>query len=172
MQYVGDAVMAVFGAPFPQPDHAGRACRAAAAMHARQQALDRSWADGGLEPFGLGIGISTGQVAAALLGSEERLEYTLVGDTVNLAQRLCDLARPAGTTVISAATAAGLRDSRPGEELVELPPQVVKGRVGEVQAFRLGRPAEPPGTARRNSRPFVSHSAAARFTMPVQEAAS
>ncbi len=143
MQYVGDAVMAVFGAPFPQADHPVRACRAAVAMHARQQALDRLWAAQGLDPFGLGVGLSTGEVAAALLGSEERLEYTLVGDTVNLAQRLQDLARPAGTTVVSAATAARLA----GVDLVELPPQPVKGRVGEVRAFRLRPPGgSPPGS--------------------------
>lgn len=143
MQYVGDAVMAVFGAPFPQPDHPARACQAAMSMHARQRALDDVWAMEGLEPFGLGIGISTGEVAAALLGSEERLEYTLVGDTVNLAQRFQDRARPAGTTVVSAATAGGLT----GAELTELPPQPVKGRVGEVRAFVLG----PDGGAQRRA---------------------
>ena len=52
------------------------------------------------EPFGMGIGLSTGEVAAALLGSDERIEYTVVGDVVNLSQRLQDLARPAGTTVL------------------------------------------------------------------------
>ncbi len=54
------------------------------------------WAAQGLSAFGLGIGLSTGEVAAAMLGSAERLEYTVVGDTVNLSQRLQDLARPAG----------------------------------------------------------------------------
>ena len=102
MQYVGDAVMAVFGAPFPQADHADAALRAARrdAPTARRS-LNTEWTTAELSPFGLGIGLSTGDVAAALLGSEERLEYTLVGDTVNLAQRLQDLARPAGTTVLS-----------------------------------------------------------------------
>ena len=61
--------------------------------------------------FGLGIGLSTGEVAAALLGSDERVEYTLVGDTVNLAQRLQDLARPAGTMVLSGATVDALVDA-------------------------------------------------------------
>jgi DNA-binding NarL/FixJ family response regulator len=123
MQYVGDAVMAVFGAPLPQDDHADRALRAAQTMHERQADVDREWA--------------ADDVAAALLGSEERLEYTLVGDTVNLAQRLQDLARPAGTTVLSEATVAGL--SGP-PTLEALPPQAVKGRASSVSAYRLASP--------------------------------
>jgi class 3 adenylate cyclase len=141
MQYVGDAVMAVFGAPFARPDHALAACRAASAMHARQASLDRSWAGDGLEPFGLGIGVCSGPVAAALLGSEERLEYTLVGDTVNLAQRLGDLARPAGMTVISDATAAALRGQREFD-VWEMPARTVKGRTTPVRPFEL-RPPDP-----------------------------
>jgi len=134
MQYVGDAVMAVFGAPNPQEDHAERAIRAALAMHANQKELDAKWATEGLEPFGLGIGLSTGEVAAALLGSTERLEYTLVGDTVNLSQRLQDLARPSGTTVASGPTLrqAGLEDSPAWTPLGD---QMVKGRETAVEAF-------------------------------------
>jgi class 3 adenylate cyclase len=134
MQYVGDAVLAVFGAPFPQPDHADRALRAALAMHALQAELDERWAAVGLPAFGLGIGLSTGEVAAALLGSDERLEYTVVGDTVNLSQRLQDLARPAGTTVLGASTMSALADPPPVEAL---PPQQVKGRETPVHAFRI-----------------------------------
>ena len=97
MQYVGDAVMAVFGAPFPQPTTPTARCARRAAMHERQQRAQRAVARrGAARRSGSGIGVSTGEVAAALLGSEERLEYTLVGDTVNLAQRLQDLARPPG----------------------------------------------------------------------------
>jgi class 3 adenylate cyclase/ActR/RegA family two-component response regulator len=138
MQYVGDAVMAVFGAPFAQEDHADRALEAACAMHERQEALNERWRAENIPEFGLGIGLSTGEVAAALLGSEERLEYTLVGDTVNLAQRLQDLARPAGTTVLSAPTLEALRDAPPVEALGE---QHVKGREGAVLAYRLVVPA-------------------------------
>src|SRR5215813_11669780 len=87
MQFVGDAVMAVFGAPFPQDNHADRAVAAASAMHSRQAEINGTWTAAGLPPFGLGIGLSTGEAAAALLGSAERLEYTLVGDTVNLSLR-------------------------------------------------------------------------------------
>ncbi|MFI7586187.1 adenylate/guanylate cyclase domain-containing protein [Spongisporangium articulatum] len=140
MQYVGDAVMAVFGAPDPYPDHAVRAVRAALAMHARQRALDAEWAAQGLSPFGLGIGLSTGEVAAALLGSAERLEYTLVGDTVNLSQRLQDMARPAGTTVagqstLDAVAAEGGADA--GWDWEPLGARPIKGRAASVVAYKL-----------------------------------
>ncbi len=134
MQYVGDAVMAVFGAPFPQDDHADRALAAACAMLAGQHTVNEQWRADGLPEFGLGIGLSTGEVAAALLGSDERVEYTLVGDTVNLAQRLQDLARPAGTIVLSEPTSASL-STRP--EVEPLAEQLVKGRETPVRAFRL-----------------------------------
>jgi class 3 adenylate cyclase/FixJ family two-component response regulator len=138
MQYVGDAVMAVFGAPFAQDDHADRALAAACAMHERQQGVNDRWRGESLPEFGLGIGLSTGDVAAALLGSEERVEYTLVGDTVNLAQRLQDLARPAGTTVISAPTLSALREEPAVEAMGE---QYVKGRETPVLAYRVVGPA-------------------------------
>jgi class 3 adenylate cyclase/DNA-binding NarL/FixJ family response regulator len=134
MQYVGDAVMAVFGAPDPKPDHAACAVRAAVAMHELQRGLDAEWAARGLAPFGLGIGLSTGDVAAALLGSVERLEYTVVGDTVNLAQRLQDLARPAGSTVASEATVTGADPTWTWESLGD---RDVKGRAAPVAAFKL-----------------------------------
>jgi class 3 adenylate cyclase/ActR/RegA family two-component response regulator len=134
MQYVGDAVMAVFGAPFPQEDHAMQAALTAVAMHEQQRKLDEAWKAEGLEPFGLGIGLSTGEVAAALLGSAERLEYTVVGDVVNLAQRLQDLARPAGTTVLSDQTAAELPG---GTEMRRLEVTQVKGRETPVVAYVL-----------------------------------
>jgi class 3 adenylate cyclase len=141
MQYVGDAVMAVFGAPFEQSDHAARALRAAVAMHTAQEELNEVWRTRGLDEFGLGIGVSTGTVAAAALGSEERLEYTVVGDTVNLAQRLQDLARPAGTTVVSDATVRAAGDSTSGLTFAGLGEQLVKGRDTPVVAHRLVRPA-------------------------------
>jgi class 3 adenylate cyclase/ActR/RegA family two-component response regulator len=132
MQFVGDAVMAVFGAPVAQDDHADRAVGAAVAMIERQAAVDERWAGEGLPAFGLGIGVSTGPVAAALLGSEERLEYTVVGDTVNLAQRLQDQARPAGRIVLSEATYAALRAPVDAQRL---DPLRVKGREAPVKAY-------------------------------------
>lgn len=137
MQFVGDAVMAVFGAPFAQPDHAERAVRAAVAMHAQQAALNTRWETSGLPAFHLGIGISTGDVAAALLGSEERLEYSVVGDAVNLAQRLQQWAE-GGQTVLSDPTYALLAQPPQCERLE---PALVKGRQTPVGAHRMGMAA-------------------------------
>ncbi|HVL04533.1 MAG TPA: adenylate/guanylate cyclase domain-containing protein [Acidimicrobiales bacterium] len=136
MQFVGDAVMAVFGAPLAQEDHARHATEAAGAMHAAQAAVNERWRSQGLPEFGLGIGLSSGRVAAALLGSEERVEYSLVGDAVNLAQRLQQWA-DAGQTVVSQPTAAALGA---GVELEALAPAQVKGRDATVHAFRLVQP--------------------------------
>ena len=90
----------------------------------------------GLPEFGLGIGLSTGAAAAALLGSAERLEYTLVGDTVNLAQRLQQFAA-AGETVLSEATRE--RASPYRCRSTALPAQLVKGRDTPVVAYKIGQ---------------------------------
>ncbi|HUD70072.1 MAG TPA: adenylate/guanylate cyclase domain-containing protein [Acidimicrobiales bacterium] len=143
MQFVGDAVMAVFGAPVAQPDHADRAVVAASGMHELQDTINEEWTREGLPAFGLGIGLSTGPAAAALLGSEERLEYTLVGDTVNLSQRLQQLAR-SGETVLSEATVAELRAEVPTEPLGS---QLVKGRETPITAHRIPRREPSPRAA-------------------------
>jgi class 3 adenylate cyclase/FixJ family two-component response regulator len=133
MQFVGDGTMAVFGAPLACDDHADRALAAAYAMHRGQESVNARWREQGLSPWGLGIGLTTGEVAAALLGSEERLEYTLVGDTVNLSQRLQQWAEP-GETVLSDATFAAL-SSPCGAEPIE--PALVKGRHTPVVSYRV-----------------------------------
>jgi len=135
MQFVGDAVMAVFGAPVAQADHAERAVAAAAAMHRAQHELNERWELDGQPVFGLGMGLSTGLVAAALLGSEERLEYSLVGDTVNLTQRLQQWADP-GETVLSEPTWEAL-ERKPDADKLE--PAMVKGRDTAVGAYRFPR---------------------------------
>jgi len=138
MQFVGDSVMAVFGAPDSQPDHADCALRAATSMHRAQLELNGRWASAGMPAFELGIGLSTGLVAAALIGSEERAEYSVVGDAVNLAQRLQQFAS-CGETVLSEATYSVLSTSPRAERLGPAP---VKGRKELVTAFLV--PAPPP----------------------------
>ena len=138
MQFVGDSVMAVFGAPDRLTDHADCALRAAYSMHRAQSELNLRWKATGLSAFELGVGLSTGLVAAALIGSEERAEYTLVGDAVNLAQRLQQLAW-CGETILSEPTYAALSRSPQAERLG---PAQVKGRHELVTAFRVS--ALPP----------------------------
>ena len=134
MQFAGDAVLAVFGAPERQSDHAVRGLASASAMHHRQMALNERWRERQLSPFQLGIGLATGEVAAALLGSEDRLEYSIVGDTVNLAHRLQAKAGPR-QTVASESTMKML----PGDtDAARLEPDVVKGRRTPVAAYRIG----------------------------------
>jgi class 3 adenylate cyclase len=111
---------------------------AALAMHALQAEINSRWQAGGLPPFGLGLGLSTGEAAAALLGSAERLEYTLVGDTVNLSQRLQQLADP-GETVLSEATFKALRTQ---VAAAALGAQRVKGRDAPVYAYKINRVGE------------------------------
>ncbi len=144
MQFVGDAVLAVFGAPFPQADHADRALAAAKHMHRAQAEITARWRDEGLAPFGLGIGLSTGVVVAALLGSEERLEYSVVGDTVNLAQRIQEWAKP-GETVLSDATYAALSHRTPA---ARLEPAAVKGRSSPVSAYLIAAAVDSEGAPR------------------------
>jgi class 3 adenylate cyclase len=133
MQFVGDAVMAVFGAPTPSTDHADRALACAAAMHDAQAEVNRRWISEGLPEFRLGIGLSTGEVAAALLGSDERMEYSLVGDSVNLSARLQTWAE-GGETVMSEPTYAALTAPTAA---AKLEPALVKGRETPVLAYKI-----------------------------------
>jgi adenylate cyclase len=144
MQFMGDAVLAVFGAPLLLVDHADRALAAALGMQAAQADLNRRWAAEGLTEFPLGVGLSTGEVAAALLGSEDRLEYTVIGDTVNLAQRLQQWAAP-GEIIVSEPTHAAL--GRP-IEAEPLEPALVKGRHAPVMAYRIAARQDKIATQR------------------------
>ncbi|HSI81458.1 MAG TPA: adenylate/guanylate cyclase domain-containing protein [Solirubrobacterales bacterium] len=87
--YIGDGIMAVFGAPIPHADHADRALAAAREMLEVRLPEFNAWlSEQGIEPFQMGIGLNTGPVMAGNVGSEKRLEYTAIGDTVNTAARL------------------------------------------------------------------------------------
>jgi class 3 adenylate cyclase len=102
-------------------------------MHAAQSVVNAQWVLEGLEPFPVGIGISTGDVAAALLGSEERLEYTVVGDAVNLCQRLQQFAAN-GEIVVSDAT---WDEFSVKPEAEDLGPHLVKGRSTPVRPRKI-----------------------------------
>jgi len=126
----GDAVMAVFGAPHPQPDHAARACRAARAILHSTERLARGSPPGPR----FHIGLNSGPALVGNIGSEEYRNFTAIGDTVNLASRLQGLARP-GQIVIGPRTAELLGEHAAVSSLGTVQ---VKGRADPVEAFALG----------------------------------
>jgi adenylate cyclase len=135
LQFIGDEIEAVFGAPVRDPHHAQSAVRAALEMRRRLDAWNAQRRQAGKVALRHGIGIHTGTVIAGNIGSSERLSYALVGDAVNLASRIQALNKDFGTDVlVSGATRALLG---PGHELKPLPMVRVKGRAAEVEVFSL-----------------------------------
>ena len=129
-KFAGDAVMAVFGAPDPLPDHAERALRCAVAMQGRQKRLNEEAERDGLLPLGVGIGVNTGVVIAGTVGGGGRLEYTVLGDAVNVAQRIQSEAR-GGQILATASTVS----SAPEVQCEPVGPIQVKGRREPVDAY-------------------------------------
>ena len=99
-QFLGDGVMAIFGAPVTAADHATRAVRAALGMVRRLEALNGRLASKGMPHLRIGIGIHSGEVVAGQIGPDTRMEYTIVGDAVNLASRLEGLTKEMSTTIL------------------------------------------------------------------------
>lgn len=129
-KFEGDAAMCIFGAPQDQADHAERALRAARALP-HQLARDQG-------PLLAGIGVATGEVLAGFVGTPERYEYTVIGDVVNLASRLCESAKKRSTGVLAAATtvrAAGSPDGWKPSGRIE-----VRGRSERARVFTLDDP--------------------------------
>src|SRR6266480_2658139 len=131
-KFQGDAVMAIFGAPDPVEDHAERALRCALGMQQRQAELNVLGWGTDVQTLGLGIGVNTGSVIAGTVGGGGRLEYTVVGDAVNVAQRLQSEA-DAGEIVAAATTVAAAPDV--AAEPIGL--RAVKGREEPVEVFRV-----------------------------------
>jgi class 3 adenylate cyclase/DNA-binding NarL/FixJ family response regulator len=131
-KFAGDSVMAVFGAPDPMPDHARRAVTCAIAMQAKQAWLNEEAGSDGRQELEMGIGVNTGTVVAGAVGGGGRLEYTVVGDAVNVASRLQSQAA-GGEILVSAATLA----AAPDFECEPMGAIQVKGRNAPVEAFRI-----------------------------------
>jgi adenylate cyclase len=132
-KFLGDAVMAVFGAPIAHPDHATRAVRTAIAMQQGVTALNETRIRDGKERIQVGIGVAVGEVVAGTVGSGERMEYTVIGDSVNLASRLESNAKP-GRILISGRTYEMVRHL---VEVVPLGPIKVKGKEEQVEVYEL-----------------------------------
>jgi len=118
-KYMGDAVMAFWGAPQEQPDHALRACRAALAMVDRLAGLRQGWRARGLPDIDIGVGINSGPMSVGFVGSQDRFyNYTVLGDAVNLASRLEGANKEYGTRILLAqATWERVRDAVAAREL-------------------------------------------------------
>ena len=134
-KFIGDALMALWGAPVKRPDDAERAVRAALEMQRRMVGFNRLRASAGRPPVGIGIGINTGSAVVGNMGSSRRMEYTAIGDAVNLASRLCHEAR-ANEILIGENTRRNLSPSL-FELDTSLPPARVKGKEKPIPVARV-----------------------------------
>jgi adenylate cyclase len=132
-KFVGDEVMALFGAPFPQPDHALRAVRVALEMQLAHQDVIEKWVAQGVDAAPIGIGIATGELIVGEMGSSQRTDYTVIGRAANLGARICSAAKP-GQVLISQETyeqVMGKVDARPISGLA------FKGVSSEVTVYEV-----------------------------------
>jgi adenylate cyclase len=136
-KYIGDAVMAEFGTPVTYPDHALRCCRVALRMIAEVDSLRTKWLAEGRQPFRIGIGINTGRMIAGNLGSEQRFDYTVIGDDVNVAARLESLNKEYATTVPIIISDSTYRAAGPTIQVRPLGEVKVKGKTRPVQIYEL-----------------------------------
>jgi adenylate cyclase len=141
-KYIGDAVMAFWGAPFEEPGHAAKACKTALKMMDRVRELQKTWEAEGKPHLDIGIGLNTGMASVGNMGSALRYGYTALGDTVNLSSRLEGLNKDYGTHIIvNESTYAEAKDS--GFVFRELDLIRVKGKLGPVTIYELiGRVGE------------------------------
>jgi adenylate cyclase len=132
-KFLGDALMAIFGAPVPQTEHSFNAAMAALKIQQAVRELNVTRRQDGHEPIEVGIGINRGEVVAGSVGSQERMEYTVVGDAVNVASRLTDAAK-AGEILISQSVHIAAAGRLQVESVL---PLHLKGKTEPLQAFLL-----------------------------------
>ncbi len=137
-KFVGDMIMVVWGAPVAHPDDPGRAVQAALDM---QAALDR-YNTGRKQPIRIGIGINTDQLVAGYIGSTRTMSYSVIGDAVNTASRLCSAAGP-GQVLISENTYQKIRRHF---DVVELDPVIAKGKSTPLKVFGVLSSKREPST--------------------------
>ena len=142
--YMGDGIMAVFGAPVEQPDHADRALAAAREMLGPRLARFNDYlrSEGLGEGFRMGIGLNSGQVMSGNVGSERRLEYTAIGDTTNTAARLEGMTKGTPHMLFAADSTVSLLKGRPGD-LMFVDEFEVRGREAKIKLWSLAEGASP-----------------------------
>ena len=134
-KYMGDAIMAVFGAPLDQPDHPKRACMTAIRMMEELKKLQKKWRDEERPVLDIGIGVNSGDMVVGNMGSEMRFDYTVMGDSVNLGSRLEGINKEYGTNiVISEFTYEKVKDTLLCRELDSVR---VKGKALPVRIYEL-----------------------------------
>jgi adenylate cyclase len=135
-KYIGDAIMAVFGAPLPAEQHARLACRAALDMVAELELMKAEWRAAGVPPLDIGVGINTGPMIVGNMGSASRFNYTVLGDAVNLASRIESLNKTYGTNILlSEHTYERVKDEFPNAR--EIDEVRVRGRSQPVRLYEL-----------------------------------
>lgn len=138
VSYMGDGIMAVFGAPLEQGDHADRALAAAREMLGPRMEEFNRWAraQGAGEPFRMGVGINTGPVMAGQVGSEQRVEFAAIGDTTNTASRLESMTKESEYDLFISASTREALISEP-DDLIEVGDFEVRGRTEKVRIWSL-----------------------------------
>lgn len=132
-KFMGDEIMAQWGAPIGTPDDADHAMNAALEMIRELRLLNDTWRAKGRPELQVGIGLSYGEVFAGNIGSEKRLEFTVIGDTVNVANRLCSAAGP-GEILVSDEFRRALKTPPPMEQC---PPMELKNKSQPVTVYRV-----------------------------------
>jgi adenylate cyclase len=132
-KYLGDGLMAVFGAPLAKQDDSLRAVKTAIEMQRALARLNRDWEAMGQRSLKIGLGINTGPVTAGNIGSARRMDYTVIGDAVNIASRLCANAA-GGQILVSESTHCTLNDRLPAKRLE---PIRVKGKETPIEIYEI-----------------------------------
>lgn len=134
-KYIGDAIMGFWGSPFPQADHAKRACACALDMRAKLKELNRRWESEGRKQLAIGVGINTGEVNVGNMGSSKRFAWTVMGDNVNLASRLEGITKEYHVQcVVSESAYAACKDEFVFREIDRIR---VKGKTLPVTIYEL-----------------------------------